>query len=82
MNNQTKDDITEIIRAVYKVPGQYAIGAIILFAFWNVMKDKTLLAILFPIFAVVFIILEILSPIMAGKRLYDKGVKNIKKLFK
>ena len=82
MSNQIKEDITEIILAFYKVPGQYAIGAIILFAFWNAMKDITGWAIFFPILAIVFIILEILSPIMAGKRLYDQAIRSIKKFFK
>jgi len=82
MNKQTKEDITEILLAFYKVPGQYVIGAMILFAFWNEMKDITRWAIFFPILGIVFIILEILSPIMAGKRIYDKALKNLKKLSK
>ncbi len=41
MNKQTKEDITEILLAVYGVPGQYVIGAMILWAFWNAMKDMT-----------------------------------------
>jgi hypothetical protein len=82
MREQTKEDIVEIILAIYKVPGQYAIGAMIFFAFWDAMKDMTGWAILFPIFGVIFISLEILSPIMAGKRLYEKAMKNLKKLSK
>lgn len=82
MRDQTKKDITEILLAIYKVPGQYAIGAMILFVLWNAMKDITGWAIFFPILAVIFIILEIISPIMAGKRLYDKTIKNLKKTFK
>ena len=82
MNNQIKNDITEIILEIYQVPGQYTIGAMILLAVWNIMKDKTEFAIILPIVAIVCIILEIVSPIIAGKRLYDQAVKNIKKLLK
>ena len=74
MNKKTKD-ITEILLAFYKVPGQYAIGAMILFVFWNTMKDMTDWSIIFPISAFVFIILEILTPIMAGKRLLNHKKK-------
>lgn len=81
MNKQTKEDIIELILTVYKVPGQYIIFAMILFALWKATKDITGWSIFFLIFGLVFIILEIISPIMAGKRLYDKALKNIKKLF-
>ena len=58
MNKQTKEDIVEILLAIYGVPGQYIIGAMILMAFWNAMKDMTNWAIFFPIIAFIFIILE------------------------
>ncbi len=82
MTNQIKEDIIEIILSIYKIPGQYAIGAMILFALWDAMKDMTGWAIFFLILAIVFIILEVLSPILAGKRIYDQAVKNFKKIFK
>jgi len=81
MSKQTKKDIIEIILAFYKIPGQYAIGAMILFALWDSMKDSTVWAIFFPILGVIFIIMEVISPIMAGKRLYDGALKNLKKFF-
>jgi membrane-bound ClpP family serine protease len=82
MNKRTKKNIVEIILAFYKVPGEYAIGAMILFAIWNVMKDMTGWSIFILIFAIIFIFLEIISPIIAGKRLYDEALKNIKKILK
>jgi hypothetical protein len=82
MNKQTEEDITEILLAIYKVPGQYVIGAMILFALYDTTKELTNASIIFPIFAIIFIILEIISPIMAGKRLYKKAVKGIKKILK
>ena len=82
MNKQTKEDIVEILLAIYGVPGQYIIGAIILMAFWNAMKDMTNWAIFFPIIAFIFIILEVLTPIMAGKRLWEKIKRNFRRFFK
>ncbi len=82
MKSQTREDIVEILLAIYGVPGQYVIGAMILIAFWNAMKNMTGWAIFFPIFAIIFIILEVLTPILAGKRLLEKVKKNFKKIFK
>jgi len=82
MKKQTKQDVVEILLAIYGVPGQYVMGAMILMAFWNAMKDMTGWAIFFPIFAIIFIILEVLTPIMAGKRLLEKVKKNFRKIFK
>ena len=70
-----KEDIIEILFAVYKVPGEFAIAGIILFAFWNAMKDLTNLAIIFLLFGIFFFALEIISPILAGKRLYKNIFK-------
>ena len=36
-----KEDITDILFAIYKIPGEFAIGAIIAFAFWNAMRGLT-----------------------------------------
>lgn len=82
MKKQTKQDIVDILLAIYGVPGQYIIGAMILMAFWNAMKDMTGWAIFFPILAFIFIILEVLTPIMAGKRLLEKVKNNFRKIFK
>lgn len=82
MNKKTKEDIIQILLAIYGIPGQYIIGAMILMAFWEAMKDMTSWAIFFPIFAILFVVLEVLTPIMAGKRLLEKVKKNFKKIFK
>ena len=82
MNKKTKEDITEILMAIYKIPGQYFIAGIILFAFWNGMKDLTKWAIIFPLLGIFFFALEIISPILVGKRLYENLVKWWKKQFK
>ena len=81
MNRKTEDDIIELIRVIYKIPGQYLICAIFSFALWNAMKHITPWAVSLLIFGIICIILEILSPIIAGQRLYDKALKNIKKIF-
>lgn len=72
MKKEIKEDITEIIMFFYRIPGQYLIASMILFVFWKGMRDLTNLSLLFFIFGLFFIFLEIISPILAGKRLYDK----------
>jgi uncharacterized membrane protein (Fun14 family) len=70
-----KEDITEILFAIYKIPGEFAIGAIIAFAFWNAMKDITNWSIILFLLGIFFIILEVLTPILAGVRIYKKIFK-------
>lgn len=70
-----KGDITEILFAIYKIPGEFAIGAIIAFAFWNAMKDITNWSIILFLLGIFFIILEVLTPILAGVRIYKKIFK-------
>ncbi|MBS3108466.1 hypothetical protein J4409_01205 [Candidatus Woesearchaeota archaeon] len=72
MNENTKEDVVEVLMAIYKIPGQYFIAGIISFAFWNAMRDLTNWAIIFLLFGVFCFVLEIISPILAGKRLYNK----------
>ena len=81
MNEKTKEEITEILLALYNVPGQYFIAAAILFAFWHAMKETTNWAILALIFGIMCTALEIITPILAGKRLLEKLSRNIKRLF-
>lgn len=70
-----KEDIIEILLAVYKVPGEFAIAGIIAFAFWNAMKDLTGWSFIFLILGIFFVILEILSPFLVGLRLYKNIFK-------
>ena len=67
-----KEDITDILFAIYKIPGEFAIGAIIAFAFWNSMKGLTNWSIILFILGVFLVVLEILTPILAGVRIYKK----------
>ena len=70
-----KEDVAEILMALYKIPGQYAIGAIVLWGFWKAMKDLTPWTLIFPTLAIFFIILEVLSPILAGIKIYERFKK-------
>ena len=81
MDSELKEDIIKILMAFYKIPGQYAIAGIILIGFWEVMRDLTNWSIFFLIFAIFFFVLEIISPILAGVRLYNNAIKWIKNLF-
>lgn len=78
MKKGTKKDIVEILMAIYKIPGQYVIGGIIAIAFWKAMKDLTKWSILLLILGIFLFSLEVVSPILAGKRLYEKFVKWLK----
>ena len=70
-----KEDITEILFAIYKIPGEFAIGAIIAFAFWNAMKGLTNWSVILFLLGIFFIILEVLTPILAGVRIYKNIFK-------
>ena len=54
-----KEDIAEILLAIYKVPGEFAIASFIAFGFWQAMKDLTNWALLFFLFGIFFAIMEI-----------------------
>jgi len=82
MNKQTEEDIIKVLLSFYNIPGQYFIGALILFAFWNSMKDITGWATWFLIFGIFFLFLEIITIIMAGKRLLVKLERNLNKIFR
>jgi len=79
MRSQAKDDIADILLAIYGVPGLYSIGALILFALGNAMQNLISWALLFQIVGVLFIILEIITPIMAGERLLQNLEKKFRK---
>lgn len=36
-----KEDLVDILFTIYKIPGEFAIGAIIAFGIWNAMKNLT-----------------------------------------
>jgi len=80
--NAWKEDIITILLACYNIPGQYLIGAWILLELWKSMRDLTDWALILPIFAIFFIFIEIITPIMAGKRLWDKLKNSFNRLFK
>ena len=70
-----KEDVSDILMAVYKIPGQYTIGAILAFGFWNALRDLTNWAYVLLILGIFFILLEIISPILAGARIYKRFFK-------
>lgn len=77
-----KEDIIEIILAIYQVPGQYFIGGIISFGIGISFLELTNWGWLLIVFAIFLFALEVISPILAGRRLYEKAVKNLRRLFK
>ncbi|MBU4308648.1 MAG: hypothetical protein KJ566_02550 [Nanoarchaeota archaeon] len=81
MGEKTKEQIIEIIMALYKIPGQYFIAGIIAIGIGESFLEITNGGILLIILGIFFFILEILSPIIAGKELYEKAKDNLKKIF-
>ncbi len=70
-----KEDIKDILFAIYKIPGEFAIGAIIAFAFWNAMREITNWSILLFLLGLFLVVLEIFTPILAGVRIYKRIFK-------
>ncbi|MBR9705273.1 hypothetical protein GOV12_07710 [Candidatus Pacearchaeota archaeon] len=81
MKMTIKEDIVRILMAIYRVPGEFFIAGIILIWLWNVTKELTNWSLLFLIFALFFFALEIISPILAGIRLYEKFIEMFKEIF-
>ena len=67
-----KEDIIEMLFVIYKVPGEFAIGAIVVFGIWNTMKDLTNWSIILFLLGIFLLVLEVLTPILAGVRIYKK----------
>jgi hypothetical protein len=82
MNQQTKEDIIDVLLVLYHVPGQYSIGALTLFYIWLEMKDWNPWANILLFFIFFFLFLEIITPLLAGRRLLNKIKKNINKFLK
>ncbi|MFW9881586.1 MAG: hypothetical protein ACFFG0_51630 [Candidatus Thorarchaeota archaeon] len=82
MNNRTKDQIKEILMAIYQIPGEFFIGGAASIGIGQAMLSFTNLGIILILFGIFLFILEIISPIIAGIELYEKALKNVKRLFK
>ena len=78
----TKEDIVEILLAIYQVPGQFFIGGLISIGIGNSFLSFTDWGYLLIVLGIIFLIIEAVSPILAGVKLYNKALKNIKKIFK
>ena len=70
-----KEDIIEILFAIYKIPGEFAIASIISFGFWNAMKELTGWSIFFLLFGIFFAGLELSTPFLAGWDIYKQFFK-------
>ena len=70
-----KEEIAEILFAIYRVPGEFAIGSIISFGFWKAMKDLTNWSLVFLLLSIFLIIMEVLTPFIAGFSVYKRIFK-------
>ncbi len=77
-----KEDIVEILCVIYKVPGEFFIASIISYYFWESTKILAPIFSVFLFFSIFFFILEIISPILAGMRIYEEAIDWIKDKFR
>lgn len=76
------EDIIEILTAIYQIPGEYFIAGIVAGGIGSSMLSFTNWGYVLIVLGIIFIAIEIALPFVAGVRLYEKAVNNIKRLFK
>lgn len=81
MKKQTNDDIITLFCAIYKIPGQYFIGGLILLYVWKTMRDWNPYAWLLILPAIIFFVLEVISVFTAGRRVFLKIKEFFEDLF-
>ena len=81
MNKDTKDQLIEVLTEIYQIPGQYFIAGIVLIGIGESMQGLTIGGNILIAFGILFFIIEAVSPIIAGIKLYEKAVKNLKRIF-
>ena len=82
IDQETKNQIIEILMAWYQIPGEFLIGGIVALGIGNSMLSFTKLGLILIILGYFLIILEIVAPFIVGLQLYQKAIKNITKFFK
>jgi hypothetical protein len=82
MKHDTREQIAEILMAVYQIPGEFFIAGIVLIGIGQAFLEISNLGLILIFFGIFFLVLEAISPIIAGVKLYEKAIKNIKKMFK
>jgi len=82
MEDETKEQIITIIKSLYQIPGQYFIAGVVSIGIGKAILDFTNWGLVLIILGIIFIALEIISPIIAGVELYEKGVKRLEKFLK
>lgn len=79
MAKQEKEDIISVLAAAYKVPGEYFIASLVLFAVWKVMKEWNPYAWIALLFGIIFLALEVITPVAAGYRIINKIINYFSK---
>jgi len=82
MDKETKEQIIEVLMSLYQVPGQYFIAGIISLGIGKSMLKFTNWGLILIIFGIICFVLEIISPIFTGIKLYKKAIENIKRIFR
>ncbi len=77
-NEETKEQIIDVLMAIYNIPGEFFIIGIISIGIGKIIPNYGWILILF---GTICFVLEIISPIIAGIELYKKAIKNIKRFF-
>lgn len=82
MNKETKEQIVEILTSIYQIPGEFFIAGLISKGIGESMISFTKWGYVLIIFGIFLFALEIISPFIAGIKLYEKAVKNVKRFIK
>jgi len=79
MVQQDKEDIISVLSAIYKIPGEYFIASLVMFAVWKVMKEWNPYAWICLLVGILFLVIEIITPVAAGNRLMNKIIEYFSK---
>lgn len=80
--SETKKQIVEILVTIYQIPGEFFIAGIISKEIGKSMLSFTNYGYILIIFGIFCIVMEVISPLIAGIRLYEKAIENINKIFR
>lgn len=75
---EIKEALEEILFAIYKIPGQFGLAALI--ALSIAQSSYSLTQVSFYLLSIFFLILEFSTPIIAGIEIYQRALENLENL--
>jgi hypothetical protein len=77
----TREQISEVLMAIYQVPGEFFIVGLVVKGIGESFLSFTEYGHILVAFGTFLIIMEFISPFIAGIKLYEKAMKNIRRIF-